>query len=77
MKKLFKKLVHFLWYDIFGRYFGMILQYSYWFKTVLFLLVESHNKFSSQNIVTSSQNNIRKYRTKAHEQVSSFNSSLL
>ena len=31
---------------------------------------KNQNKFSSQNIVISSQNNVPKYRTKGHEQVS-------
>ena len=42
---------------------------SYWSKTGFFFSVKNQNKFSSQNIVISSQNSVPKYRTKEHEQV--------
>ena len=41
-------------------------QTSYWSKAVFFLSVKNHIKFSSQNIVTSSQNNVQNYRTNGH-----------
>ena len=40
-------------------------------KQVFFLSVKNHDNFSSQNIVISSQNNVRNYCTEGHEQVSS------
>ena len=44
-------------------------QTSYWSKTGFFLSVKNHDKFSSQNIIRSSQNNVGNYRTEGHEQV--------
>ena len=48
--------------------FGMILRYLFWDENLVFSFstgklrkIYYHNKFSSQNIVTSSQNNIPKY----------------
>ena len=35
----------------------------------VFFSVGNHNKFSSQNIIISSQNNVPKYHTKGHEQI--------
>jgi hypothetical protein len=46
-------------------------QTSYWSKTGFSFSVKNHNKFSSKNMVISSQNNVPKYHTKGHEQVSS------
>ena len=43
-------------------------QTSYWSKTGFSFSVKNHNKFSSQNLVISSQNNVPKYRTRGHEQ---------
>ena len=63
------------YYDILGQKFVMIIgkQTSYWSKTGFFLSLPvkkvKNNKFSSQNIVISSQNNVPKKRTGRHEQV--------
>ena len=55
-------LFHVVWDDILGRYFGMKI---FSFSTEKNLL--STNKFSSQNIVISSQNNVQKYHLRRHE----------
>ena len=75
-KASWKKLVHILLYNIFVRYFGMIIcwwklskQTSYWSRTDFFSQLKTKTIFSSQIIMILSQNNIRKYRTKGHEQV--------
>ena len=44
-------------------------QISYWSKTGFFSQLKKSTIFSSQIIVISFQNNVRKYRTKGHEQV--------
>ena len=59
--------VHVLWYDILE--WKLSKQTSYWSKTVFFVFLRSHNKFSSQNIVILSPNNVSKFQTKGHEQV--------
>ena len=40
----------------------LLVQNSFFFS------VKNHNKFSSQNIIISSQNNVPKYHNKGHEQ---------
>ena len=62
--------VHVL-HHILGHYFGVKIdkQTSYWSKSGFFFSVKNDNKFSSQNIVVSSQNNVPKYRIKEQEQV--------
>ena len=54
-------------YNILG--WKLCKQTSYWSKTGFFFSVKNHNKFSSQNIVILSRNNVPKYCNKGHEQV--------
>ena len=66
------------WDVILGWYYNILgwklsKQTSYWSKTGFFFSVKNHNKFSSQNIVISSQNNVPKYHTKEHEQAFYYN----
>ena len=69
------KLVHVRLYDIFISYFGMISQ---WFGMNILFIFSTEKKtilevcllnFHQQIILTSSQNKVRKYHTKGHEQV--------
>ena len=72
------KLVHVLLYDIFVRCFGVIAR-QFGMKILFTFLTEKIpvldqqevclSDFHQQTIVMSSQNNMRKYHTKWHEQV--------
>ena len=76
---LLKRSIKNLFIVHFAHYYGMIAQK--FVDETNFLLVENSffsqlkfsvkkvNIFSSQIIVVSSQNNVRKYRTKGHKQV--------
>ena len=71
---LFMSFGTIFWDVILGWYYNILgwklsKQTSCWSKTVFFVSVENHNKFSSQNIVISSQNNVPKYRSGWHEKV--------
>ena len=73
---IFSDIIFGWYYDTLGQKFFMIIvkQTSYWSKTDFFssrfpVKKGNNNKFSSQNKVISSKNNVQKWRTGQHEQV--------
>ena len=68
------RLAHVLWYDILERYYNIlgwksIVIFNWKEKTYFWPISSMFTWFSSQNMVTSFQNNFPNYRSKGDEQV--------